>query len=87
MDRVNSNVYLLIDDEELTVVDTGMPKNAGKILSCVGKINRQLSDISKILLTQCRIDHLRSAYELKRIIGARRGVLRQDANFLSGRNS
>jgi glyoxylase-like metal-dependent hydrolase (beta-lactamase superfamily II) len=39
VDGVNANVYLLIDGEELTVVETGMPKNAEKILGYIRKIN------------------------------------------------
>jgi glyoxylase-like metal-dependent hydrolase (beta-lactamase superfamily II) len=63
VDGVNANVYLLIDGEELAVIDTGMPKNAEKILDYVHRINQQASDISRILLTHCHIDHVGSAYE------------------------
>jgi glyoxylase-like metal-dependent hydrolase (beta-lactamase superfamily II) len=87
VDRVNANVYLLIDGEELTVVDTGLPKNAEKILGYVRRINRQSSNISKILLTHCHIDHVGSAYELKRITGAKVGVHQEDADFVSGKKS
>lgn len=87
VDGVNANVYLLIDEEKLTVVDTGMPKNAEKILGYVGKINRQPSSISRILLTHCHIDHVGSAYELKRITNAKVGVHQEDAEFVSGKKS
>jgi glyoxylase-like metal-dependent hydrolase (beta-lactamase superfamily II) len=87
VDGVNANVYLLIDGEELTIVDTGMPNNAEKILSYVRKINWQPSSISKILLTHCHIDHAGSAYELKRITNAKVSVHQEDADFVSGKKS
>lgn len=87
VDGVNANVYLLIDGEELTVVDTGMPKSAEKILNYIHKINRQPSNISKILLTHCHIDHVGSAYELKRITNAKVGVHQEDADFVSGKKT
>lgn len=87
VDGVNANVYLLIVGEELTIVDTGLPKNAEKILGYVRKIDRQPSDIRKILLTHCHIDHVGSAYELKRISGAQVGVHQDDADFVSGKKN
>jgi glyoxylase-like metal-dependent hydrolase (beta-lactamase superfamily II) len=87
VDGVNANVYLLIDGEELTLVDTGMPKSTKKILNYINKINRQPSNISKILLTHCHIDHVGSAYELKRITSAKVGVHQEDADFVSGKKS
>jgi len=87
VDGVKGNVYLLIYDDELTVIDTGMPKNTQKILDYVRKINRQPLNISKILLTHCHIDHVGSAYELKRITNARVGVHQEDADFVSGKKA
>jgi glyoxylase-like metal-dependent hydrolase (beta-lactamase superfamily II) len=87
VDGVNANVYLLIDGEELTIVDTGMPKNAEKILGYVHKISREPSSISKILLTHCHIDHAGSAYELKRITKAKVAVHQEDADFVSGKKT
>jgi flavorubredoxin len=30
VDGVNANVYLIIDGERLTLIDTGMPRSAGR---------------------------------------------------------
>lgn len=51
VEGVDANVYLIINGGELTVVDTGMPKNAQKILDYVHRINQQPSNISRIPLT------------------------------------
>lgn len=87
VDGVDANVYLTIDGEELTVVDTGMPKSAKKILDYVHKTGREPSSISRILLTHCHIDHVGSAQELKRLTNAKVGVHQEDADFVSGKKT
>lgn len=87
VDGVNANVYLIIDGGELTVVDTGMPKNAEKILDYVHRISQQSSNISRILLTHCHVDHVGSAFELKRLTNAKVGVHQEDADFVSGKKT
>jgi len=85
VEGVTANTYVITDGEDLTLVDTGMPRNAGKILNYVHRINHQASNISKILLTHCHIDHVGSAYELRRITNAKLGIHLEDANYLSGK--
>ncbi|MGA2310032.1 MAG: MBL fold metallo-hydrolase [Candidatus Bathyarchaeia archaeon] len=87
VDGVNANVYLIIDGGELAVVDTGMPKNAEKILDYVQRISQQSSNISRILLTHCHVDHVGSAFELKRLTNAKVGVHEEDADFVSGKKT
>lgn len=84
VDRVNGNVFLVIDEKELTLIDTGMPRNAGKILAYVHKIGREPSDISRILLTHCHIDHVGSAYELRKLTNAKVAIHQDDAEYLAG---
>lgn len=84
VDGVNANVFLVIDGKELTVIDTGMPRNAGKILAHIHKIGRQPSDISRIILTHCHIDHVGSAQELKKLTNAKVAVHQEDAPFVAG---
>lgn len=85
VDGVNANVYLAIDGEELTVIDTGMPKSTEKILDYVRKIGFQPSSISKILLTHCHIDNVGSAYELRKLTKAEVAVHQEDADFVAGK--
>jgi len=84
VDGVNANVFLVIDGKELTVIDTGMPRNSRKILNYVHKIGRQPSDISRIVLTHCHIDHVGSAHELVRLTNAKVAVHQEDADFVAG---
>jgi len=53
----HSNVYLVINEKDLVVVDTGMPGNAKKIVAYIQKIGHQPSEVSTIILTHYHIDH------------------------------
>jgi glyoxylase-like metal-dependent hydrolase (beta-lactamase superfamily II) len=87
VDGVNANVYVLKNEEELIVVDAGMPRNAGKILSYVRKLGEQPSSISTILLTHCHIDHVGSAYKLRKATNAKVAIHAEDADFLAGKRA
>ena len=79
-----ANVYLVATEEGLLLVDTGMPRNAKRILSLITSIGRKPSDLRDIVLTHCDIDHVGSVAELKRLTGARVAIHEIDAPVLSG---
>ncbi|MBN1219314.1 MAG: MBL fold metallo-hydrolase [Anaerolineae bacterium] len=60
----------LIDGGELTLIDTGVPGSADKILQAVAELGRQPADIRHILLTHCHADHTGSLAVLKAQTGA-----------------
>lgn len=70
IDGVIANVYLLIEPQRLTLIDTGMPGRASKILDYVRRIGHDPRDITTILLTHQHVDHVGGAEELARITGA-----------------
>ena len=63
------NAYL-IDSGELTLIDTGLPGDADKILAAVQEIGRRPADIHHILITHCHADHAGSVAILKQLTGA-----------------
>lgn len=78
--RITANVYeiplgyvnvFLIEDEELTLIDTGAPGQAGKILDAVRQIGRQPEDIAHILLSHSHPDHSGNVAELQQLSGAK----------------
>jgi len=81
----HSNVYLLIEGDELTVIDTGTAGNAKKIVDYVQKMGRRPSNVSTIILTHCHMDHAGSAKELKDLTGAKVAVHEEDADIVSGK--
>jgi glyoxylase-like metal-dependent hydrolase (beta-lactamase superfamily II) len=84
VDGVNANVYIIIEKEGLTLIDTGMPNNAKKILNYVKGIDRKPADTSTILITHAHIDHVGSAQELKKITNAKIAVHQEDADVVAG---
>ncbi|MGC8611614.1 MAG: MBL fold metallo-hydrolase [Athalassotoga sp.] len=84
VDGTNANVYILFGDN-LTVIDTGMPGQLNKILDYVKSIGKNPSDILKIVLTHCHVDHMGNAYDLKRITGAKLYVHEKDEPYVTGK--
>jgi glyoxylase-like metal-dependent hydrolase (beta-lactamase superfamily II) len=66
----HANVYLKIDGDELTVIDTGTSGNAKKIVAYIQKLGHQPTDIKIIVLTHFHMDHMGSAKELKQLTHA-----------------
>ncbi|WP_241383361.1 MBL fold metallo-hydrolase [Rhodococcus sp. CH91] len=58
------NVYLIEDDDGITVVDTGLPATAGRIEEAVARIGRRVDDVRGIVLTHAHFDHVGSAKRL-----------------------
>lgn len=63
------NAYL-INAEELTLIDTGVPGSTDEIVEAIHIIDRNPRDLRHILVTHCHPDHAGSLAELKRRTGA-----------------
>jgi glyoxylase-like metal-dependent hydrolase (beta-lactamase superfamily II) len=81
----HANVYLVINGEELTVIDTGTSGNAKKIVEYIQKLGRQPTDVKTIILTHFHMDHMGSAKELKELTHAKLAVHAEDADYVSGK--
>ena len=81
----HANVYLLIEGDELTVIDTGTAGNAKKIVDYIQKMGRQPSNVKTIILTHCHMDHAGSVKELKDLTNAKVAVHEEDADCVSGK--
>jgi len=79
-----ANVYLVVTQDGLLLVDTGMPGNVRRILRFIEGLGRQPRDLRDIVLTHCDIDHVGSVAELKRRTGARVAIHELDVAVLSG---
>jgi len=64
------HVYLWRWAEGVTIVDTGTPGSADKILAAVGALRLQPSDVKRIIITHADVDHMGSLKALKRATGA-----------------
>ncbi len=80
-----SNSYLVMGDE-IMLIDTGMPGNSGKIIGYLkNTLKHDSQDIKTIVITHHHFDHVGSLDRLKEITGARVGVHRADADYVSGK--
>jgi glyoxylase-like metal-dependent hydrolase (beta-lactamase superfamily II) len=66
-----ANTYLIEAAEGLTLVDTGFPKGAEKILAAIRQLGRAPGDLRHIILTHAHFDHIGSVAAVVRATGAR----------------
>lgn len=68
---ITANPYLLIDADGLTLIDTGLPGSARKILRYMAELGYKPSDLKRILITHADFDHIGGLVALKSASGAR----------------
>lgn len=79
------NSYLLVRENGIVVIDTGMPGNAEKIVSYVENLGYKSSYIKTIILTHSDIDHSGSAKKLRELTGAKIAISDIDAPRVEGK--
>lgn len=62
----HTNFILMSDGDEVTVVDTGYPRDRRLLEAAVAEIGRSVSDCTVLLLTHGHVDHSGSAEWLRR---------------------
>jgi glyoxylase-like metal-dependent hydrolase (beta-lactamase superfamily II) len=65
-----ANVYLCVDEDGLTLVDSGPPRRARRILDYVASLGFAPQDVRRILVTHADWDHAGSATEVQARSGA-----------------
>ena len=74
MQQITGNIYqislgavntFLIEDNGLTLIDTGHKNSADKIFAAIKKGGKNPAEIKQIILTHCHPDHTGSAAEIK----------------------
>ena len=68
---VTAHPYLLVDPDGLSLIDTGIPGSAGKILRYIMHLGYSIRDLNRIILTHADYDHAGSLAALKKATGAR----------------
>lgn len=78
MQQITSNIYqinlgavnaFVIEDNGLTLVDTGYKNSTDKIFATLKKGGKNPSDIKLVILTHCHPDHTGSAADIKKRLG------------------
>ena len=84
IDGMRGNCYL-IDRDGLVLIDTGLPRTAGRILAFIhDTLHREPSELRTILLTHYHMDHVGNVPALVRATGAQVVIHEGDAPYLSG---
>lgn len=78
------HVHLVVTDDGVVLVDTGLPGKAAKIEEALHEVRRRLGDVRTILLTHWHADHVGSAAALCRRSGARTVAHTIDAPVITG---
>jgi len=84
-----ANTYAVLEDNQsgghLTLIDTGMPGNAGRIIEFLKSLGKEQMDSFTIILTHPDIDHSGSVAELKEKLGNVKVAIHEaDAPRLTG---
>lgn len=80
------NCYLSVDDNEIMLIDTGLPGNSSKITKYVEKtLKRDIKDIKTIVITHNHFDHVGSLSKMKEVSGASVAIHPADADYIRGK--
>jgi glyoxylase-like metal-dependent hydrolase (beta-lactamase superfamily II) len=65
------NVYLIVDPDGLTLIDTGLAGNFKTVMKYIAGLGKQPADLKRILITHSDGDHVGALAALKAATGAR----------------
>lgn len=83
----DQNGYLVDDDGTLTLVDAGMPWDAGKVRASVADAGFELADIDRVLVTHYDLDHFGGLTRLQSELDATVVIGEIDARLGLGEHS
>jgi glyoxylase-like metal-dependent hydrolase (beta-lactamase superfamily II) len=78
------NIHLIVVDDGVVLVDTGLPGKVAKIERALHEARRQVGEIRTILLTHHHPDHVGGLAELRRRSGARVVAHAADVPVITG---
>ena len=78
------HLHVVVTDDGLVLVDTGLPGRMSKVEQALQEARRAVGDVRTILLTHRHPDHIGSAAELRRRSGARVVAHEADVPVITG---
>lgn len=85
--KVVSNTYILVDNDGLTVIDTGLPRSEKTILAYIASLGKSVQDVKRIILTHADLDHVGSLSALQKATGARTYASQIEADAIAAGKS
>ncbi|WP_308121307.1 MBL fold metallo-hydrolase [Paractinoplanes bogorensis] len=78
------NMHLVVTDDGVVLVDTGLPRNSKRIDRALHEMRKQIGDVTAVLLTHHHFDHIGNVADVRRRSGARVFAHAADAPVISG---
>ncbi|XVV16866.1 MBL fold metallo-hydrolase [Actinoplanes sp. CA-131856] len=78
------NVHLVVTDDGVVLVDTGLPRNSKRIDRALREIEKTIGDVRAVLLTHHHADHIGTVADVRRRSGARVVAHAADAPVITG---
>ncbi|MCM4084956.1 MBL fold metallo-hydrolase [Paractinoplanes hotanensis] len=78
------NMHLVVTDDGVVLVDTGLPRNAQRIDRALHRLRKQIGDVTAVLLTHQHVDHIGNVADVRRRAGARVFAHAADAAGITG---
>ena len=82
--NIRATNIILIAEEELTLIDTGLPGSSGKIIDFIRSLGRSVEEIGLIIITHSHFDHLGGLAELRRLTKAKIAAHKADIGDTEG---
>lgn len=76
-----SNAYLLVEEDQLTLIDAGLPGEGKKVFGYIARIGRRPSELTRVVVTHAHPDHTGSLRRLSQSTGAEILVHQADTRF------
>lgn len=83
MGRINA---ILIVEEELTLIDTGIRGSSAQIADCIHRLGRSIEEINLIILTHNHLDHTGGLAELRKLTKAKVAAHKADFTDTAGQS-
>jgi glyoxylase-like metal-dependent hydrolase (beta-lactamase superfamily II) len=68
---IRATSTILIIEEELTIIDTGLPGSSTRIINFINSLGRSIEEVSLIIITHNHIDHAGGLAELRKLTRAK----------------
>jgi len=78
------NMHLVVTDDGVVLIDTGLPRRSKRIERGLHEIRKQVGDVRTILLTHQHFDHVGNVADLRQRAGARVFAHAADAPVITG---
>ncbi|GIM92898.1 MBL fold metallo-hydrolase [Paractinoplanes toevensis] len=78
------NVHLVVTDDGVVLIDTGLPRRSKQIERGLREIRKQIGDVRTVLLTHNHFDHIGNVADLRQRSGARVFAHAADAPVITG---